>query len=210
MHWTLSTSCSLISGDFRAIFHCKPRHPHFRVVFSEAIMRTRLLPALAFFFIPSLVLGQASQDQTTQPSDLQPAPAFNPSQGMKADPLTYISSKIGIWTKEDAELELGPPQDRGGSDFDNALTGDLYKYNAPYSGFGIIELNISRSTKKLTAAYFYYRAVVSWERVKKTLGKNYTKQKQPNGRPAYLYQFGNRRVSVSVDSENNVFNVGVW
>jgi hypothetical protein len=172
-------------------------------------MRIRFLPALALFFLPSLVQGQASPIQPTPISNLQPAPTFNPSQGMKVDPLTYISNKIGTWTKEDAELELGAPLGRSDSVFNNAVTGDLYKYNAPYCGFGTIELNISRSTKKLTAAYFYYRAAVSWERVKKILGKNYTKQKLPDGRPAYLYDFGTRQISVVVDASNNVSNVGV-
>jgi hypothetical protein len=51
--------------------------------------------------------------------------------------------------------------------------------------------------------------VISWEQVKKTLGKNYKKQKLANGRPGYLYQFGARQVFVIVDSAENVFNVGV-
>jgi hypothetical protein len=32
----------------------------------------------------------------------------------------------------------------------------------------------------------------------------------PNGRPAYIYQFQNRTISVLVDSANNVYNIGVW
>jgi S1-C subfamily serine protease len=141
---------------------------------------------------------------------MQPASAVTPSDGIKADPLVYISNKIGIWTKQDAELELGPPIDRRDAVFNNAVTGDIYKYTIPYSGIGTIELNTSRSTQKITAAYFFYRTQVSWEQLKRTLGKNYKKQKLPNGRPDYVYQFGNRQVSVIVDSANNVFNVGVW
>lgn len=152
---------------------------------------------------------KVAESRSSSP-DLQPTSAPNPSQAMKADPLTYISNKIGIWTKEDAELELGPPLDRRDGIFNNAVMGDIYKYNIPYSGMGTIELNIYRSTQKVGAAYFYYRTVVSWEQVKKTLGKNYKKQKLSNGRPAYIYQFGGRQVSVIVDSANNVFNVGVW
>jgi Trypsin-like peptidase domain len=157
---------------------------------------------------PDEAAPPASDSNNT--ADLKTPSAANPSQGMKADPITYISTKIGIWTKEDAELELGPPVDRRDSVFTNAVTGDIYKYSIPYSGIGTIELNIYRGTKKVGAAYFYYRTLVSWEQVKKTLGKNYKKQKLPNGRPAYLYQFGGRQVSVIIDSANNVFNVGVW
>ncbi len=154
--------------------------------------------------------SKSSSPEAKNAPGIQPTSAPNPSQAMKADPLTYISTKIGIWTKQDAELELGPPLDRRDGVFNNAVTGDIYKYSIPYSGMGTIELNIYRSTQKVGAAYFYYRTVVSWEQVKKTLGKNYKKQKLPNGRPAYIYQFSSRQVSVIVDSANNVFNVGVW
>jgi len=154
--------------------------------------------------------SKPSSSDTRNTPNLQPASAPNPSEAIKADPLTYISTKIGVWTKEDAELELGLPIDRRDGVFNNAVAGDIYKYSIPYSGMGIIELNIYRNTKKLGAAYFYYRTVVSWEQVKKTLGKNYKKQKLANGRPGYLYQFGSRQVFVIVDSAESVFNVGVW
>jgi V8-like Glu-specific endopeptidase len=143
-------------------------------------------------------------------ANLQPASAPSPTQSMKSDPLTYIASKINIWTKEDAELELGPALDRRDGVFNNSVVGDIYKYTVPYSGFGTIEVNVNRATKKVTAAYFYYRTTVSWAEVKKKIGKDYKKQKLPNGRPAYFYQFGPRQYCVIVDSAENVFNVGVW
>jgi hypothetical protein len=132
---------------------------------------------------------------------------------MKADPLTYIASKMGVWTKEDGELELGPPIDRrDGTDKNNNVISDVYKYSIPYSGFGIIELNIYRNTKKVGAAYFYYRTTVSWSQVQQTVRKNYKKQKLGKGvaGAAYIYQFGPRQYYVLVDSAENVRNVGVW
>ena len=69
---------------------------------------------------------------------------------------------------------------------------------------------IDRASKKLVAAYFYYAGVVSWKSVEEKLGKNYKKQKMPNGRPLYIYQLQGRTVTVFVDSGNNVFNIGVW
>ena len=81
-----------------------------------------------------------------------------------------------------------------------------------YSGFGFIELNISRNTKKVGAAYFYYRNTVSWQQVQQTVGKNYKKQKMAKGvaGAAYRYQFGPRQFNVLVDSADNVRSIGVW
>jgi hypothetical protein len=73
-----------------------------------------------------------------------------------------------------------------------------------------VELSIDRNSKKLTAAYFYYGSPVAWSVVREKLGKNYRKQKMPNGRPGYLYQFQNRQVFVIVDSADDVYNIGIW
>jgi hypothetical protein len=62
------------------------------------------------------------------------------SEGMKTEPLIYICIKIGIWTKEDPELELGPALDRREAIFENAAAGDVYECKAAYSVFGIMEL----------------------------------------------------------------------
>jgi hypothetical protein len=143
-----------------------------------------------------------------QPS--QPLLSGLPSQGIQQDAFTYISNKMAIWTKEDAEVELGPVLDRRDSIFKNSVVADIYKYKSPAVGFQFVELSISRQTHKLTSAYFYYGEPVSWASIRDKLGKNYKKQKMPNGRPGYLYQFQNRQVFVIEDSAHNVYNIGVW
>jgi hypothetical protein len=138
------------------------------------------------------------------------AAAASPSASIKKDAFDYVATKLGIWTKEDAEVELGQPIDRRDGIANNAVFGDIYKYNSPAPNFASIELTISRTTKKLSAAYFYYTGIVSWKSVEEKLGKNFKKQKMANGRPIYMYQFQNRTISVLVDSGNNVYNIGVW
>jgi hypothetical protein len=138
------------------------------------------------------------------------SPSANPSAAMKQDPFAYIATKVGIWTTEDAEVELGKPVDRRDAVDGGNVIGDIYKYNSPTTNFTAIELNINRSSKKLAAGYFYYAGFVSWKSVEAKLGKNHKKQKLPNGRPAYLYQFQNRQVMIIVDSADNVYNIGVW
>lgn len=157
----------------------------------------------------SKVEASASAESKT-PAPAKPTTTPTPSESIKADALTYLSSKIGIWTKEDAEVELGPPVDRRDGLTNNAVTADIYKYTIPFSGFGTIELDFVRNTKRLGAAYFYYRTLVSWTQVRNMLGRNYKKQKLPNGRPGYLYQFQQRQLFVIVDSAENVVSLGIW
>jgi V8-like Glu-specific endopeptidase len=158
---------------------------------------------------PKSAKEPASSPDPTHAPRVPPAVA-SPASAMKSDPLTYISTGVGIWTREDAEVELGPALDRRDAVFNNSVIGDIFKYKVPYSGFGTIELNINRSSRRLTAAYFYYRNTVTWAEVKQKLGKNYKKQKLANGRPGFIYQFGNRQFCVIVDSAENIYNVGVW
>jgi hypothetical protein len=46
---------------------------------------------------------------------------------------------------------------------------------------------------------------VTWAEVKQQLGKNCKKQKLANGRPGFIYPFGNRQFCVIVDSAENVY-----
>jgi len=154
----------------------------------------------------------ASDSKTPLSPQPPSSPSPTPSQAFQQDTITYISNKMGIWTKPDAETELGPPVDRRDGVFRNEVVSDIYKYNLPFSNFGTVELSISRTTGKLVAAYFYYRTSVSWAQVEAKLGKNYKKVKLPKGQPGegYLYQFGQRQTYILVDSAGIVRNVGVW
>jgi hypothetical protein len=140
----------------------------------------------------------------------QQASVATPSASMKSDAFTYISGKMGIWSKEDAEKELGESIDRRDAIFNGAVIGDIYKYACPQPGFSAVELNFNRASKRLAAAYFYYASLVPWVSVKAKLGRHYKKMKMENGQPGYLYQFQQRQVFVLVDSAENVVSIGVW
>jgi hypothetical protein len=135
-------------------------------------------------------------------------PTATPS--LKQDVISYIATKMGVWTKEDAVAELGQPTDRRDATANNAVFGDIYKFQSPNQIFASVEVCINRNTHKVQSAYFYYANLVPWKAVEQQLGKNYQEQKTANGRPMYLYQFQNRTVSVLVDSADNVFNIGLW
>lgn len=146
--------------------------------------------------------------QPPEPIHKEQTSAVAPSDSLKRDAVSYLATKIGIWTKEDAELELGKPIDRRDSILNNAVEGDVYKYNSPVPNFAWIELNINRGKKRMVAAYFVYSSSVTWKSVEEKL--DYKKHKLPNGRPDYLYVFQGHTLSIIVDSANKVFNFGVW
>jgi hypothetical protein len=148
--------------------------------------------------------------QTQEPTPKEQASMAAPSASIKQDAFTYVGTKIAIWTKDDAEVELGTPVDPRDAIVNNGVVGDIFKYKSPVPNFAAIELNINRASKKLVAGYFYYTGVVSWKSVEGKLGKNFMKQKMPNGRPMYIYQFQGRTVAVLVDSANNIYNLGIW
>jgi len=145
-----------------------------------------------------------------QPTAAGPAPI--PSDNLKADAIDYLGGKIGLWTKEDAEKELGQPFSRRDGLTGTVVTSDIYKYKSPLPNFGAIELNFDRTTKLLIAPYFYYANPVTWEAVKAKLGGDYKKVKFANGVSARLYSYPAQvhRLYVFVNSDGYVINLGVW
>jgi hypothetical protein len=176
--------------------------------YAAGMIDSRDLQPLSVYYEPEE--SKTPSDAAVNKEPVTTAMPPSPSTAMKQDPFAYVATKIGIWTMEDAELELGKPIDRRDGVVNNSVGSDIYKYNSPSPNFVAIELNVYRSNKKVGAAYFYYASLVPWKTVELKLGKNYKKQKIANGRPAYLYQFQNRQVMVIVDSSNNVYNIGVW
>jgi hypothetical protein len=137
-------------------------------------------------------------------------PVVLPSAAIKQDAITYVANKMGIWTLEDSEVELGKPLDRRDGIANGAVFSDIYKFASPGSGFSWIELSINRNDHRVRAAYFYYSNAVAWKSIEAKLGKNYQRKKAANGRPIYIYEFQGRTYSILLDSANNIYNVGVW
>lgn len=176
--------------------------------YAAGMLDSRDLQPLSAFFEPEETKEAAKSSDSGNAKEQ--ASAISPSESMKKDAVTYIATKMGIWTKEDAEIELGKPFDRRDAIVNNSVSADIYKYNSPAPNFSSIELSVNRDDKKVRAAYFYYSTAVSWKSVEEKLGKNYKKQKAANGRPFYIYTFQGHTLSVLLDSANNVYNFGVW
>ncbi len=172
--------------------------------YASGMLESRELQRLSDFYTPE------ETRRTPAPASTETATPVSPSLAMSQNSISYLGTKIGIWTKEDAEVELGKPFDRRDGLLNAVVIGDIYKFGSPNSTFSFIELNFNRTNKRLAAAYFYYSRQVPWKSVEQTLGKSYRKQKLPNGRPAYIYQFQGRQMSVIVDSANDVYSGGIW
>lgn len=138
------------------------------------------------------------------------APTALPAGALKQDAIIYLANKMGIWTLEDSEIELGKPLDRRDGIANGAVYADIYKFASPQTGFSWIELSVNRNDHRVRAAYFYYSQAVSWKSIEAKAGKNYQRKKAANGRPFYIYQLQGHTYAVLLDSANNVYNVGVW
>lgn len=137
-------------------------------------------------------------------------PLVIPSAALKQDAVTYLSNKMGIWTLEDSEVELGQPLDRRDGISNGSVFADVYKFASPQPNFSWIELCVNRNDHRVRAAYLYFSGPVPWKSVEAKLGKHYTRQKSANGLPIYTYAVQGHTLSVMVDSGNNVYNLGVW
>lgn len=134
-----------------------------------------------------------------------------PTDALKSDAWGYLTTKISLWTKEDAEKELGAPSMRRDAVVHAGITGDIYKYTSPVAAYSNIEMHFARPQGKLIAIYFYPQGVLAWKTMKANLGHtHYEKQKAENGAVFYRYQSNQRTVSIFVDSQGSVVNVGVW
>lgn len=135
-----------------------------------------------------------------------------PSSELVADPIRYFGTKVGSWEFGDAETELGAPTARRDAvQFPlSTVIGDIYKYGSPSPQFRYIELNFSRDTRKLVAAYCTLQDVVSWSSIRKQMGKKYKEAILHNGRPAYTYQVLDREITYYIDSYGNVVTISIY
>jgi hypothetical protein len=175
--------------------------------YASGMLGARELQRLSDFYEPE-EKPTVSPEPTLAAKTATAVPAA--SAAMRQDAVSYLTNKLGIWTAEDAQVELGKPIDRRDGILNSAVYADIYKYASPTPNFSAIELSINRTDKRVRALYFYYTGAVSWKTVEGKLGRNYKKVKAANGRPIYVYTFQGHTLSVLLDSANNVFNFGVW
>lgn len=130
------------------------------------------------------------------------------SDEMKKSSYWYVESKLNVWTRKEAEAELGDPiRDRHSLDAKKNIVGEIYAYNDPTKLLREIELNFDSKTQKLIAIYGYPWDF-TWTQCKSLWGSNVKTEKNPNGTRFYSYK--DRNLHVLVDKYERVINFGSW
>ena len=171
--------------------------------YAQVLLGARELRSLVDYYTPE-------PKQPTQQLPKQEESAVKPTANIEHDPISYIASKIGLWTKEEAEAELGNPFGRRDGVTGGVVCCDIFRYYSPASTFSSIELSIHRGSKKVVGVYYYYSAPASWKTIEQSLGRNYSKTKLPGGLINYLWNYQGHQLSATVDSANTVHSFAIW
>ncbi len=130
------------------------------------------------------------------------------SDEMKKSSYWYVESKLNIWTRKEAEAELGEPiRSRHSFDPKNNIVGEIYAYNDPTKLLREMELNFDSKTQKVIAIYGYpwdFR----WTQCKTLWGSNVRTTKNADGSRFHSYK--DRNLHVLVNKDEKVINFGSW
>jgi hypothetical protein len=130
------------------------------------------------------------------------------SEEMKKSSYWYVESKLFIWTKKDADSELGEPvRDRHSFDQNKNIIGEIYAYNDPTKLLREIELNIDSKTQKVIAVYGYPWDF-TWTQCKALWGEKVTTTKNPDG--SRFHNYKDRNLHVLVNKNEKVISFGSW
>jgi len=130
------------------------------------------------------------------------------SEEMKKSSYWYVESKLHVWTKKEADAELGDPiRQRHAFDQKNNVIGEIYAYNDPTKLLREIELNIDSTTQKVVGIYGYPWDM-TWTQCKSLWGDKVTTTKNADGSRFHTYK--DRNLHVLVGKDERVVNLGSW
>ena len=162
-----------------------------------------LVCTCAFYACARTALAQQAAKSISAPG---------PSELLSSDPIAYLSGKIRVWTRDDAEDELGRPlQHEDAVDIQtNDQIGETFKFKTAGAQYSEIDLTFDRDSRKLTVAYLYPKGLLTAATLREALGKAFIKFVNPNGTPSYIYQKPQRTISIQADIKDDVVNVMIW
>jgi hypothetical protein len=165
-------------------------------------MKIAFIVALAVALFPRLATPQSTQANRSSTA----------AGALQSDPIAYFSSKIRVWTRDDAEDELGRAAQRGTAvdiQTDNVI-GDTFKYKTTVGQFKEIDLTFDHDSRLLSVIYLYPKGAPAASTMRDALGENFIKFTNPNGMPSYIYQQPARTISIQADAKDDVVNVMIW
>ena len=177
---------------------------------AKSCMKFALFTMSALFFVSGASFAQNNSAPPIKSGD--GAAATQPAGDLKSDPIGYLSSKIRVWTRDDAEDELGRATQRGTAvdiQTDNVI-GDTFKYKTTVGPFGEVDLTFDHDSRLLSVIYLYPKGALASSTMRDALGKNFIKFTNPKGTPSYVYQQRARTISIQADLKDDVANIMIW
>jgi trypsin-like peptidase len=130
------------------------------------------------------------------------------SDEMKKSSFWYVQSKLHVWTRKEAEAELGEPvRSRNSFDANKNINGEILAYNDPTKLLRELELNFDAKTQKLAAIYGSPWDF-TWAQCKTLWGNNVRTTKNPDGTRFHSYK--DRNLTVLVNKDDKVISFGSW
>jgi hypothetical protein len=130
------------------------------------------------------------------------------SEEMKKSSYWYVESKLNVWTKKEADAELGEPvRQRHAFDQKQNIIGEIYAYNDPTKLLREMELNFDSKTGKIVAIYGYPWDM-TWTQCKALWGDKVTTSKNSDGTRFHNYK--DRNLHVLIGKDERVINLGSW
>jgi hypothetical protein len=164
--------------------------------------------SLATIYEPEPEKPATNTSSTSAPPSSATASKVVISDEMKKSSYWYVESKLFIWTRKEADAELGDPvRDRHAFDQHKNIVGEIYAYNDPTKLLREIELTFDSKTQKLTAIYGYPWDF-TWSQCKALWGEKVSTTKNPDG--SRFHNYKDRNLHVLVNKDEKVINFGSW
>ena len=153
----------------------------------------------------TMTRGKANEPTSYTTSSVSPVP-----DEMRKSVGDFLATRLLVWSEQDAKTVMGDPlSHRFAYDQAKNVTGDIYTFHDPTLNADHIELGFDSKTNRLTNVYLYPARLTTWEDCKKLWGKDATVAiKNPDGSKIYSYK--NRHVTVFLDKDNRVINLGLY
>jgi hypothetical protein len=176
--------------------------------YARGMLSTTQPRPLASIYEPEPVPAATAASPLDSGKATTPTSVGSVPDAMKNGSALYVSTKLTLWTLEDAKKELGEPvRSRIGYDQHNNKISDIFAFSDPTKAMREFELGFDAQTKKLRDIYAYPWNV-TWDDCKKLWGDNVTTVRNKNGTRFHSYK--DRHVNVLVDKSDRVISLGFY
>ena len=168
--------------------------------YARGMLTSNQLQTLASVYEPEPEPEKPEQPQKV--AQKIPTPA---EEMVKDTSFVYLEHRLGKWTKQNADEEMGPVLGQRDSTPANQAT--IYSYDDPTKLWRSFELTFNNSSHLMTNVYAYPWNL-TWDECKRLWGDNTSLTKMDGG--IRFYHYRDRRLDVLTNKTGQVINVGVY